>query len=406
MSAMCMLSRHAAAQGIANEGEAYYVTIGVYRPMHYAVSYTAFANGKGFSASYGINERRNLYYVYLFSTTDRKRAWVFLNKLRIESEFKDAWVFTGKLGGDQITTAEEKPVAAAKEERKPVQEEKAVVKEEKQQTNSEIAQKAVVAEEVKPVVTDNTRRDSAVTAKPAEKKVAKGRFFNFEFVSKESGKPVRGEIHFLTSKHATQYQAFKANEVIDLPAPRNSDGVYKVTTVAPGYKVFETLIDYKDPEHATHDTGPDGEIIIRIELEKAKRGDYIEFNNVTFYRNSAIMQPQSKPEMEALAELMKENQAYKVRIHGHSNGNGNRDIIMLGKSTKYFESDPTNQKKSGSAMELTQHRAETAKQYLISQGISEDRIETKGEGGKMMVYPQTSVYANYNDRIEVEVIRH
>ena len=29
-----------------------------------------------------------------------------------------------------------------------------------------------------------------------------------------------------------------------------------------------------------------------------------------------------------------------------------------------------------------------------------------GEGGKEMVYPQTSVYANYNDRIEVEVVRH
>ena len=400
-----MLSSHASAQGIANEGEEYYVTIGVFRPMHYAVSYTAFANGKGFSASYGINERRNLYYVFLFSTTDRKRAWVFLNKLRIESEFKDAWVFTGKLGGEQVTPSEEKPVVSAKEERKPAQEEKAVIKEENQ-TSTDIAQKAVVAEEVKPVVTDNARKDSAVAAKPAVKKVATGKFFNFEFLSKESGKPVRGEIHFLTSKNAAQYQAFKANEVIDLPAPRNSDGVYKVTTVAPGYKVFETLIDYKDPQHATHDTGPDGEIIIRIELEKAKRGDYIEFNNVTFYRNSAILQPQSKPEMEALAELMKENPGYKVRIHGHSNGNGNRDIIMLGKSTKYFESDPTNQKKSGSALELTQHRAETAKLYLISQGISEDRIETKGEGGKMMVYPQTSVYANYNDRIEVEVIRH
>lgn len=400
-----MLSSHASAQGIANEGEEYYVTIGVFRPMHYAVSYTAFANGKGFSASYGINERRNLYYVFLFSTTDRKRAWVFLNKLRIESEFKDAWVFTGKLGGEQVTPSEEKPVVSAKEERKPAQEEKAVIKEENQ-TSTDIAQKAVVAEEVKPVVTDNARKDSAVAAKPAVKKVATGKFFNFEFLSKESGKPVRGEIHFLTSKNAAQYQAFKANEVIDLPAPRNSDGVYKVTTVAPGYKVFETLIDYKDPQHATHDTGPDGEIIIRIELEKAKRGDYIEFNNVTFYRNSAILQPQSKPEMEALAELMKENPGYKVRIHGHSNGNGNRDIIMLGKSTKYFESDPTNQKKSGSALELTQHRAETAKLYFISQGISEDRIETKGEGGKMMVYPQTSVYANYNDRIEVEVIRH
>jgi outer membrane protein OmpA-like peptidoglycan-associated protein len=242
--------------------------------------------------------------------------------------------------------------------------------------------------------------------KPIVKKVAKGKFFIFQFINKESGQPVRGELHFSESSKATQYQAYKANELIDVPAPRNASGAIFITTVAPGYKVLETTINYKDPLPSSSGTGPDGELIVPLNLERAKKGDYIEFNNVSFYKNSVIMQPEFKDEMDGLVDLMKENVNYKVRIHGHCNGNEARNIITLGSSVKYFESDPGNEKKNGSAKELTELRAEAARRYLISQGIDVERILTKGEGGKEMVYPQTSVYANYNDRIEVEVVRH
>lgn len=69
-------------------------------------------------------------------------------------------------------------------------------------------------------------------------------------------------------------------------------------------------------------------------------------------------------------------------------------------------SDPGNQKKRASDKELTTLRAEAVKQYLVSQGVEADRIKTKGEGGKLMIYPQNSVYANYNDRVEVEITKH
>jgi outer membrane protein OmpA-like peptidoglycan-associated protein len=78
----------------------------------------------------------------------------------------------------------------------------------------------------------------------------------------------------------------------------------------------------------------------------------------------------------------------------------------LGTSDKYFASDPRNEKKNATAKELTELRAEAARRYLVSQGIEVERILTKGEGGKMMIYPPTSVYANYNDRIEVEIVKH
>jgi outer membrane protein OmpA-like peptidoglycan-associated protein len=377
----------AVAQTPASE---YYVTIGVFGKHQNALRLTEKANKMGFSAHYAINPSRKLYYVYLLQANSKRQAFTFVIKLRAESEFKDAWVFAGHLGQDGIT------LEIIESGQKPVVQETPVIVKEEPVKNEPVIQEPVV---------EKPRVDSAVVV-PVAKKVAKGKFFNFVFLNAENGNEVRGEIHLAESDRATQYQAFKANEVVDLGAPRNQAGAFFITTVAPGYKALETTINYKDPLPSSSGNGPDGEIIVPLTLQRAKRGDYIEFNNVSFYRNSVIMQPQFKDEIDGLAGLMKENTKYKVRIHAHCNGNESRDIITLGTSTKYFESDPSNQKVAGSAKELTELRAEAVRRYLVSEGISVDRIMTKGEGGKEMVYPQNSVYANYNDRVEIEVVRH
>lgn len=369
----------------AADGKQYYVTIGVFAVHNNAIRFTAKANKAGFHAAYAINPLKKWYYVYLLETTDRRKAYAFLIKLKLDTPYKDAWVFDGHLGEDTQT-----PVVEKKEE---VKVEPIVV----------APTEPPVKEE--PIVKVDTAKPTPVV-EPPKKKVAKGKFFVFKLVNEENGNGIRGEIHLQESKRASQYQAYKADELVDITSPRNPDGTYFVTTVAPGYQTLETAINFKDPLPSSSGTGPDGEIIIPFSLKRAKRGDYIEFNNVSFYRNSVILQPQSQLELDGLVDLMKEHQNYKVKIHGHCNGTEARDIVTLGTSTKFFESDPGNKKVAGSAKELTELRAETARRYLVSQGIDVERILTKGEGGKMMVYPQNSVYANYNDRIEIEVIRH
>ena len=380
----------ASGQSTSNE---YYVTIGVYGhgKQDYAVRYTDRANKAGFNAQYAINPKRKLYYVYLLQSDNKKKALAFMIRLRAETEYKDSWVFVGHLG-EEVAAVEKKetPVETVKET--PVKE--------------TIKETIPVIKETVPEITPVKKADSSALVVPKEKKKAKGKFFVFQFINQDSGNEVRGEIHVLESKVATQYQAFKANEMVDVPAPRNSAGVYFISTIAPGYKAFETSIDFKDPQASVSETGPNGELIIPLHLVRVKRGDYIEFNNVGFYRSSVIMHPEFKDEMDGLAEHMKEHLDYVVRIHGHCNGNENRNIITLGTSTKYFESDHGNHKLTTTAKELTDLRADCAKKYLVSQGIAPDRILIKGEGGKMMVYPQNSVYANYNDRIEVEIVKH
>jgi outer membrane protein OmpA-like peptidoglycan-associated protein len=382
----------------------HYVTIGVFAVQDNAVRYTAKANKAGFNAQYAINPKRNLHYVYLMESTDRRKAVSFMMKVRAESEFKDAWIHIGRLGTE---TASEEKQAPAPSTPEPVKTAPAVT--------PEVTPAVVVPAVVVPAVAEEKKTepapaapksDSVMAAKPPVKRVVKGKLFTFKFINADNGNEIRGEIHFSESKKATQYQAFKADEAIDLPAPKNSAGTYYITTIAPGYKPVLTVFNYKDPLPVSSGTGPEGELIIPLSLERAKRGDYIEFTNVSFYRNSVVLHPQSETELQGLADLMKEHKDYQVKVHGHCNGTESRDAITLGTSTKFFESDPGNQKKRVSDKELTTLRADAVKRYLVSQGVEEDRIAVKGEGGKLMIYPQNSVYANYNDRVEVEITKH
>lgn len=242
-----------------------------------------------------------------------------------------------------------------------------------------------------------------IVAKPTEK-APSGKPFYFKLVNSESGSPVTGEVHIVEAK-ATQYQGFKGNELIYLVPPKNVAGIYQATIQAPGYKPAKLVFNYKDPTPVSSGVGEKQEVIVTFELIRAKKGDYIDFNEVRFFRNTTILEPQSQSELNGLVNLMKEG-PYKVRIHGHCNGDGSRAVITQGTSTNIFALDPAhNKKETLEAKQLTELRAEVVKNYIVSHGIEADRLSIKGQGGKMMIYPRTSTLANRNDRVEVEVLK-
>src|SRR6185295_1055829 len=78
-------------------GDEYYVTIGVFNVQQNALKRAAKANQVGFYSQYALNPARKLYYVYVFQSDDKRKAYAFLIKLRAETSYKDAWVFTGHL---------------------------------------------------------------------------------------------------------------------------------------------------------------------------------------------------------------------------------------------------------------------------------------------------------------------
>jgi outer membrane protein OmpA-like peptidoglycan-associated protein len=144
---------------------------------------------------------------------------------------------------------------------------------------------------------------------------------------------------------------------------------------------------------------------VSAHLESIRTADFIEFGSVGFYPNATIMQSSFESEMNHLATYMMENSTINLVIHGHCHGNSPRTTITLGTSDQYFKMNCNNQLVTMSAMELSKLRAENARRCLVSKGISPDRIQVVAEAGNKMIYPLTSLHAEYNDRIELEIIR-
>jgi len=363
----------------------YYVIVGGFSKLDNALRFTNQANDDGFNAQYAFREDRKLYYVYLFESVDRKKAFAFLEKIRKETSFKTGWIYKGNLGveSDEIAAV---TLPATIEKIETAEPEPQVLR--------------PVKEEVLPVIdahTDTARVVAAVVAKKPE-----GTPFLFQLTTAE-GASVAGEVHVIDSRKSSQYQVFTVSQVVYIPKP--ASGAVEVTTLAPGYREMKRLVNFDDIPGTVTSMGEGGEAVIAFPLSRVKVGDYIEFRNVRFFQNSALLQPESKAELDGLVALLNENRKYKIRVHGHCNGNNTRDIVSKGESTHFFATDPANLKERGSAKQLSQLRAELLRDYLVSQGIDPERIKTRGAGGKEYLYPTGSTLAARNDRVEIEITK-
>jgi outer membrane protein OmpA-like peptidoglycan-associated protein len=329
-----------------------------------------------------------------FITANITQAELELNKK--ETILKKTTATTKKPGKEATPIAVVKPTPVVIEEKK---EEPVVI----QPVIKEVPKKDSVISKPKPVVVDSASAKANVV-KPVVKK-PDGKPFYFKLVNAESGHPVTGEVHIVEAK-ATQYLGVKGNELVYLVKPKNLAGVYQVAIQAPGYQPEKLVFNYEDPLPLSSGVGDQQETIFTFELTRAKKGDYIDFNDVRFFRNTTILEPHSQTELNGLVDLLKENENYKIKIHGHCNGDDSRTVTTLGTSTNIFALDPAhNKKETMPAKRLTELRAETVKNYLVSNGIEADRLSIKGQGGKMMIYPRTSTLANRNDRVEIEVLK-
>jgi outer membrane protein OmpA-like peptidoglycan-associated protein len=307
--------------------------------------------------------------------------------LRAETEYRDAWVFDGAFGETPPVAAVIEPIIEKKEE--PVVE----VKPLEPETKPAIDSTALVKPVERPI-------DPIVETKPV------GKPFYFKLINVADNSEVKsGEVHVQEVVRATQYQAFKPGEVVYLEAPKNKRGTYSVVTEVPGYSQLSSVFNYQNPPG---EKGGNGEVIIELPVKKAKKGDYVDFRNVKFFKNSSILEPESQNELDGLVDLMRENLKYKIKIHGHVNGTQSRECFVRGTNSIFFVINPSTYKKERnlSSKDLSNLRAETVKDYLVSQGIDASRLTTKGEGGKIPLYPESGSLGSLNDRIEIEFTKN
>lgn len=365
----------------------YYAVIGSFAIKENAERFNRRAIAQNFDSKFGLNEMRQVYYVYVFSSVNKAAAFEFANDIRTKELFSDCWVFNGVLeegDGAQFANIDQNPATGDLID--DIQSTDLAPK-----ASTDVVETIIVEE----VIPEEEVVETPVEVVPAA--VPAGKPLVFKTVNGESGEAVSGLVRLQEAARSNQYRGYKSNDRVYVVEPGNRDGTWYLYCSVVGFREYKTEINYNQLQTDT---------IISLPLERVKNGDYVEMDRVDFLKNASIMTPASVDELNELVAMMKDNPSYHIRIHGHTNGNEKRDVITLGTSTDLFAIDKGNKRYRTSGKELSKHRAESVKKYLTENGIAENRIQVRGDGGSQMIHGKGSTLAGSNDRVEIEITRN
>jgi outer membrane protein OmpA-like peptidoglycan-associated protein len=231
----------------------------------------------------------------------------------------------------------------------------------------------------------------------------KGKYFKF-MINAPNGNHIPTQVHHVDLEQGKELGSFDANSYIDVNRPGRNRPMTLVCGVF-GYKEIEKYIDFSNPSEtdgAYQDEN--GAWVIPYSLERLEKGDVSVMYNVGFHPDAVMMIPTSKGNLDELVDLMKTNPNYVIKVHAHCNGKGTRNILIMGSSDQYFNTEGAVEKKA-TAKELTNLRADAVRSYLVANGIDEARIKTYGWGATEMLVDHSGPYSKINDRIEIEILK-
>src|SRR4051812_13465327 len=81
----------------AHAQQLYYVVIGSFAHEGQAEKFASHAGVKNVVANYDLCADAKLFYVYVLKTSDHRQAIDLANGLQMEGEFKESWVYDGRL---------------------------------------------------------------------------------------------------------------------------------------------------------------------------------------------------------------------------------------------------------------------------------------------------------------------
>jgi outer membrane protein OmpA-like peptidoglycan-associated protein len=394
------LSFVASAQDAAELAPGYYVVVGAYAPAHenIARNYAAVLGRKGFNASYGFNSSRNYFFVYLRYFTDLKESLRDMQKTRKQPEFAGAWVRV--VPGDIAAVKAQEPVVKA-----------APAGEQNTEAQEQLNPTEIAAQSPAPVTYVSLQADEIeVTDNPEIKQYDRMTLGNTEvFLSlfnAANNRIVEGVVKVTDADRTRLIREVRGNEYLLLPDPKNKSGQLTLVCEAFGYRKIQQQLNYALPLADTVKDYVDlmgTTLVVKFDLVRYRRGDVATLSNVSFYYDAALMLPESKPELDGLLQLMQENPKYRIRLHGHANGNYQGRIITLGENKSFFSLEGSRQG-FGSSKNLSYSRADVIREFLQTNGIDPARMEVKAWGGKKPIYDKLSVNAKKNVRVELEFL--
>jgi outer membrane protein OmpA-like peptidoglycan-associated protein len=354
------------------------VVIGAFAIKQNAERFTQLANLKNMKARFEFNPNRGLYYVYTLTTSDKAQAMSEARRLREVTSYFDAWVYQGSVGSDD---PQQKDVQSADID--PVTEQ--------------------VVETVQPTVPEPTNDTTTQVKVKTPAVTSEGKKFLFRLYNATDNKVIDGKVDAIDVDRSRKITSLKANEEVYLESPKSTSGKVSLISNAFGFRKQQVDINYNQPEGENISVNPDDAIEVPFALVRLHKGEIVVMYNVFFYRDAAIMMPESRFEVNSLLEMMKENPKCKIAVHGHTNGSSGGKIISMGESKNFFSLEGSKEG-SGSAKALSEARANIIRDYLIDNGIEPERMKIEAWGGKKPLYDKDSARAQENVRVEIEIL--
>lgn len=120
-----------------------------------------------------------------------------------------------------------------------------------------------------------------------------------------------------------------------------------------------------------------------FELQALKAGESIVLDNIQFQSGRSILLDESYTTLDKVVNVLEENPNIKVEISGHTDSSGSLEL---------------NQR-------LSENRAKAVADYLISKGVSKDKITSKGYGPSMPIETNTTKEGRAkNRRVEFKIL--
>jgi hypothetical protein len=375
----------------------YYIVVGAYAQTreNIAQNYVDVLSRQGYTAGYGFNPSTRLYLVYIRFFDNLKSSLQDMLRTRKNDKFKDAWVRV--VPGDVINKAE----VVKKEETLPAP---ALAEKPKETQSSPLPAASNLT------ASNDTTDTIVVTDNEEIKQFKQMTLGNTEvFLSlfqARNNRIVDGDVQVIDTDRAKFITKVKGNEYLLLPDPKSNSGKLTLICEAFGYRRVQEEINYPVPLADTVKPFIDlmgTTIVVKFDLVRYYKGDKAIMYNVYFYNDASVMAPESKYELNSLLQMMQERPSYKIRLHGHTNGNYHGRIITMGPEKNFFSLEGS-ANTIGSAKDLSRNRAEAIRDYLVVNGIAAERIDIKAWGGKKPLYDRNGANAKKNVRVEVEIL--
>jgi len=367
-----------------------YLVVGVFEYENNAKKYTGHVAEQGLSAHYAFYAESGYFYVYTYSALSIEGVTEAYQELRATQEFSDAWVFVAE-GNEPATptpTVNELPNRLDKPNGA---------------TESTTSKATSPPPASLPLEDQNSEKREELERQPVL-------HMKFQTTQEDNQQPIAATIKVVEGARSRNVGEVSTNEVLTVNKTEVLDSALQIIPYAMGYRKvqFDLPLNIDDTDLNWQLTQYEGDtLVMNMPLQRLEKGDIQIMYNTYFYGNSSVMRERSRYEIDELVKMLEEKPNMRIKLHGHTNGSGRGFIYTYNPESKNFFDLIQNKehKKNGvGSIKLSALRTKTIKSYLEHEGISGDRIETQGWGGKKMIYPEDTPLSKHNIRVEVEIL--